>query len=472
MNVDELVRDLRHRRDDSARVEAKSATGGFPDNVATTLSAFANTPGGGDIVFGLAESRGFAAVGVYDAGLCQKAVTNLARHGVVPALAITTEAVDWEGATLVLVHVPEAERTLKPVRVRKSGLAYLRQYDGDYPISEQEEQAFIANRGQPVNDEQPVPRATPDDLEMTAVTQYLAERRLVSPRLARMTDDEVLLRTGVIADGHPTLAGLLALGTYPQQFFANLGIQASFVPSQAGPGLRVADSASFTGPIPVMLEEAVSWVYTTTGRAITADQATGAVTNQPTYPLVAVRELVANALIHRDLGPWALNQPVTLRITPTELMIANPGGLFGLRVESLGLTPSHLRNGRLAEMCQYVTTRDQARVVERLGSGIPAVRESLRTAGRPDPRFLDQGVRFVATLKAAPSPGPVKVLGDPQAAVLSALADGPRTAREIRVGTGLTARQVAYALKQLVNHGNAASYPLDGRTNTYSLGRG
>jgi ATP-dependent DNA helicase RecG len=377
--------------------------------------------------------------------------------------------VTWEGANLVLVHVPETDRTRKPVRVRKSGLAYLRQYDGDYPMSEQEEQALIADRGQPAFDEVPVARASADDLDPMAVTAYIAERRLVSPTLARMSEEEVLHRTGVMADGHPSLAGLLALGRYPQQFFANLGIQASFVPSQAsGLGLRVVDSASFTGPIPVMLEEAVAWVYTMTPRAIVADRATGTVTNQPAYPLVAIRALVANALIHRDLGPWALNQPITLRITPTELTIVNPGGLFGLRVESLGLTPSHLRNGRLAEMCQYVTTRDRGRVVERLGTGIPAVRESLRAAGLPPPRFLDQGVRFVATLLTG-SGSALGSVSDSQSAVRLALSVGARTTRELRAHTGLTARQVAYALARLIERGEVVTTARDGRSRAYSL---
>jgi len=470
MDVNEMIHQLRAAGGDNAQIEAKSAAGGFPDSVIETLSAFANTPGGGDIVFGVDESQGCAVTGVYDPQLCQQAVVNAGRHGVVPPIKITTETQAIEGSTVVIAHVPEADRSLKPVKVRKSGLAYLRQYDGDYPLSEQEEQAFIADRGQPTFDEEPVLNADFDDLDPDAVTRYVNERQLVSPTLATMSGEEVLVRTGVVSKGHPTLAGLLALGVYPQQFFANLGIQASLLPPGGSRAtVRAFDSASITGAIPTMLEQASSWIYRMAGRAIIGDETTGAVSNKPTYPLIAVRELLANALIHRDLGSYALNQPITVQIKSDQLLISNPGGLFGLRLDSLGHTPSYLRNGRLAEICQYVTTRDSNRVIERLGTGIPAVRESLATAGMRPPIFIDQGVRFVAILQAGPAPQPDQQLTS-LAQVRATLADkGPLTTRQLRTATGLTSRQITHALRQLADMGQIIASPLDGRSNLYAL---
>jgi ATP-dependent DNA helicase RecG len=65
-----LVLGLRLEGSDTTEVEVKRAAGGFPDSVLPTLSAFANTPGGGTIIFGLDEGTGFAAVGVYDPAAC------------------------------------------------------------------------------------------------------------------------------------------------------------------------------------------------------------------------------------------------------------------------------------------------------------------------------------------------------------------------------------------------------------------
>lgn len=77
-----LVADLRHEGGDTAEVEAKWAAGGFPNSALPTMSAFANTPGGGTIVFGLDESAGFTAVGVYDATACKAMLAAKARESV------------------------------------------------------------------------------------------------------------------------------------------------------------------------------------------------------------------------------------------------------------------------------------------------------------------------------------------------------------------------------------------------------
>ncbi|MDR3359220.1 MAG: hypothetical protein LBO20_00880, partial [Bifidobacteriaceae bacterium] len=63
------------------------------------------------------------------------------------------------------------------------------------------------------------------------------------------------------------------------------------------------------------------------GFAITGAPATGSVRDQAAYPPIVIRELAANALIHRDLSAAALNQPVRLRLSQGEgLLFASPRG--------------------------------------------------------------------------------------------------------------------------------------------------
>src|SRR2546423_7477861 len=67
----------------------------------------------------------------------------------------------------------------------------------------------------------------------------------------------------------PTLAALLALGLYPQQFFPQLnatfivyaGLSAEDVPRE---GPRFLDNRTFEGPIPYIVEEAVAAVLRNT----------------------------------------------------------------------------------------------------------------------------------------------------------------------------------------------------------------
>jgi len=53
--------------------------------------------------------------------------------------SIESEVVSAEGKDLVVVNVPEVMREMKPVRVIKTGQAYIRMYDGDYPLSQMED---------------------------------------------------------------------------------------------------------------------------------------------------------------------------------------------------------------------------------------------------------------------------------------------------------------------------------------------
>jgi ATP-dependent DNA helicase RecG len=482
MSIAEVVATLRRQGSDTAACEAKRAQGGFPENVAETLSAFSNTPGGGDLVFGLDEGRGFAAVGVYDVSACQQAVASVGRDALRPPIVTTSEMVPFEGHDLVVVHVPEVDPQLKPVRVKRTNRAYLRQYDGDYPMSEFEEYAFEAQRGQPTFDEEPVAKATVADLDRLAVADYLARRREGSRALAGMDDAEALWRTGVVdEDGRPSLAGLLALGVYPQQYFPNSAIQASLVPGpQVDPAVRVLDSALFAGSIPVMLEDVLAWVQRVTAQAI-GEGPNGTVVDLPQYPPVVVRELIANALIHRDLGPHARSTPITVRVEPDQLVVSNPGGLLGLRVQSLGHTPSHQRNARLTELLQFVKTPGGGRVVERLGTGIPIVMKTLAREGMAPAQFQDLGIRFTVRVAGRGLGQVARPSGQPrspssssdgvnrnQAAILSALVGRSGTARDIASATGLTIRQVRLALAALDREGRIRRRPVNGRTMEYA----
>lgn len=81
-------------------------------------------------------------------------------------------------------------------------------------------------------------------------------------RLAKLTDDaELLVRSGVTAsDGTPKIAGLIALGTYPQQFLPHYKIRAAVLPDGTDPFIRALDETTLTGPTAAMLEDASAFV--------------------------------------------------------------------------------------------------------------------------------------------------------------------------------------------------------------------
>ena len=62
-----LVADVQRQQMELDSVEVKAARRGTPKRLYQALSAFANRPGGGVILFGLNEETDFSLVGVGDA---------------------------------------------------------------------------------------------------------------------------------------------------------------------------------------------------------------------------------------------------------------------------------------------------------------------------------------------------------------------------------------------------------------------
>ena len=58
-DLTDLIGELRAAGGDTASVEVKSAAGGLPLSITSTLSALSNLPGGGLVILGVDERAGF-----------------------------------------------------------------------------------------------------------------------------------------------------------------------------------------------------------------------------------------------------------------------------------------------------------------------------------------------------------------------------------------------------------------------------
>lgn len=256
-----------------------------------------------------------------------------------------------------------------------TGKAYIRAWDGDYEITDLEERAFLVQREQPHFDQAPVGGATRADLDAELVAPWSSTvKELDRQGLGRFDGDDLLVRGGVTkADGTPTVAGILALGAHPQQFFPRYVVNLAAQSGGAGGSTRARNPATLSGPIPVMLDSAMEWAYRTFDTFVVERQ-DGSVHDRSEYPLEAFRELIGNALVHRDLASWSEGQAIEVRLLEDRLVVTNPGGLYGINVDRLGQPgTTSARNARLLEICKYCRAADGARVVETLATGIPRI---------------------------------------------------------------------------------------------------
>lgn len=281
--------------------------------------------------------------------------------------------------------------------------SFIRVGDGDRRLTPYEVQLMLANRGQPREDERPVPGTSIEHLDGALVDTFLNRLRTRRPRaFAGLDTSAALHRAKVLVNEQLSLAGLLALGAYPQEFFPQLMLTLVRYPTIEGPdphsGARFIDNVAAEGPIPVMVDETLIALRRNMSRRSTVRGPGRA--DSWEYPESALREAVVNALVHRDYSPLSHGAQVQVEMYPDRLVVRNPGGLYGVaREEDLGEEGiSSARNATLLKLLEDVPLPGSERpVCENRGSGIPTMIAALRQAKLSPPRFTDHIASFTAT---------------------------------------------------------------------------
>ncbi len=101
------------------------------------------------------------------------------------------------------------------------------------------------------------------------------------------------------------------------------------------------------------------------------------------YPLRAIREIIVNAVAHRD---YSSKSPVYIRIFEDRLEVENPGNLLELSIDDLKKPHrSVLRNPKIAEVLYYIG------FIEKWGTGTLVVIKSCLENGNDEPIFESNG---------------------------------------------------------------------------------
>lgn len=194
---------------------------------------------------------------------------------------------------------------------------------------------------------------------------------------------------------HPTLAGLLALGRYPQQFYPRLNVTIAVFPGTSrsevfSGGGHLVTAETITGPIPVVIDDAVESLMSWTAGPTTEFSQNEQV---PDYPRPVLREAIANALMHRDYSSKVQGTQVRVDVFTNRIEITNPGGLFGTVTHStLGnpIMPS-TRNQFLVAILEATPYPDGGYVIENGGSGYQQIEATLRREGM-EPADIDHTI--------------------------------------------------------------------------------
>ena len=383
-----IIRKVQKRQSEFQTVELKAAEFDFPKRIYDTLSSFSNQDEGGMIIFGIAEKEDYQVVGVYDLENAQKKAMEACEQ-MEPAVRALFTSTEIDGKMVLAAEIPPVEYWLRPVFYKGAGRlkgSYVRVGDGDKPMNEYEVYSYEAFRRRIREDMRPVTEGQLRFFDRERLEIYLDAVKKERPNLSRLAENDILELMGVTAQGIPTLAGVLAFSIYPQTHFPQLCITAVSLPgSKMGEtddeGARFLDNRRITGAIPDMLEAAVDFVRKNM-RTKTIIDKNGKRIDKDEYPLIAVREALLNALLHRDYSLLTENTPIALEMYRDRLEIISKGGLYGGgSVEQLGTGRPETRNSALINILELM------KVAENRYSGIPTIRKSFQEAGLPAPEF-------------------------------------------------------------------------------------
>ena len=435
----------------------KSAHRGCPEKLYDTISAFSNQNSGGTFVFGLDEKTGFAKVGVYDAQDLQKKVMEYCEQ-MTPIVRPVFTVCDEDAMVFVSAEIPPidiAERPcFKTAKGRMQG-SYVRVGDADKPMTEYEVYSYEAFRKKYRDDIRVIEDASFSSLDTEKVNAYLVQKRSERPNLALLPIEQQYELTGITRNGGITLMAIVLFGVYPQAYLPQLSVIATNVPGREmgaldADGNRFSDSKRIEGTLPDMLEGALAFVRTNMRTATKIDPATGERLDLPQYPIVAVREAILNALVHRDYSFHTEGMPIQLTMYTDRMEIVNPGGLYGrLTVDQLGQAQPDTRNPSL------VTAMETLGKTENRYSGIPTIRYAMKKHGLPEPVFSNVRGTFRVVLynsKTEELQAPAANIAKPIVEDKKGLLDfcrTPRTRAEIVEYLGFSSAQ--YALRRYLN---------------------
>jgi ATP-dependent DNA helicase RecG len=300
-----------------------------------------------------------------------------------PALSVRVEMVLLEQKLVLAIEVPAVRQTVGT----SEGVFLRRAIGGDgrpacVPMDSFAMQSLQADRGLLDPSTQVVAAAQwgdLDPLEFERLRRSVRERRGRSDEsLLDLSDLELAKALGVVeANGTVRCVRLAALLLFGKEDAIRRFVPSHEVAFQVLRGLDVEVNDFFRWPLLRVMEELEARI-----RARNREQElmVGLLrVGVPDYPERALREALANALIHRDYQRLGA---VHFQWHADRIEISNPGGFpEGVRLDNLLVTAPRPRNPLLADAFK------RAGIVERTARGIDTIfYEQLRN-GRPTPSY-------------------------------------------------------------------------------------
>jgi len=350
------------------------------ERLAQHICAFANLQGGGLFVFGINNDGSMFSITKEDADKTIVLLGNIAKNNLNVSIEIEHSIISFEDKSLLFVYVPEQQQ--KPVHLRGADIynSYSRSAGQTVKMNKKQvEFLMFQSRGLSYEELPALENLSEKEVLKKLSIQKFFE--LLEKNVPKSTDAifDSLMKYDLIksSKGKWTITNLGAiLFADDMTDFADLKSRSIIVRQYVGTNNRELEkeqvgrygyAAGFEGLIEYILN-----------RLPKTEVIEGIRKDIPIYPKVAIREFVANALIHQDFAITGM--PITIELFSNRLSITNPGAPLN-DVNRLIDLPPRSRNEMLAQSMLLLG------ICERRGSGVDRAIAAIEERRLPPVKF-------------------------------------------------------------------------------------
>lgn len=399
--VKQLITEAIEQNSETKLVEFKDGRGGLPRDVWKTVSAFGHKPGGGIIAFGVAEEEkgDFVLVGNSNISILQEKFSDLVSNEMSHTLRPDYYILEINSFDILAVYVPECPTQFKPYYYSPVGIpngAYIRDGNTDRKITNEEMRKFIENARKHKFDMQRAEGTKVEDISKEKIFNLLIETGKRTKRNISLEDINLKLmkNLGIVNEFEekiaPTIAGFLIFAKDTPQdkrVFSRYLIRCVRY-NGSNQATDIIDSRDIGGALDEQIDETQKFILRNIKKS-SRIEGTKRV-DQYEYPPKAIREIVANAVIHRD---YKITETYTqVNIFEDRIEVFNPGCL------PPGVTVDNIKDAQVSRNEIIAARLKDLDYLEEYGRGIDIVFNKMRDRDLLDPIFKNSSNSFKVIL--------------------------------------------------------------------------
>ena len=386
--------------------QGRDGRGELPHSFWESYSGMSNSEGG-KIILGIRETAGnFEVCGLREPSRIRKEIWDGLRNKELASACILAEAdvqiLQLRGQDVILVRVPRAKRQDRPVFIGRDLFSgtFKRNFEGDYRCESTAVKRMLAEAQEDSRDARILPRFTLEDLETGTLERF---RKALTTggedhQWAHLDVREILRLVGGwrrdrdSGEEGPTLAGLLAFGTY-RSIAEEVPTYAVDYQERRAPGTpadtikRIFSDGSWSSNLFDFYLHVLPEISSGQGVA-------GAGVAEPRAPgdhvKGALREALVNSLIHADFSGRI---GILITKQPGFYSFRNPGGLRIPLADALAGGVSDCRNRNLQKIFRSVGAAEQ------MGSGVIKILRAWNEQGWRTPLLRERDEPEMTTLQ-------------------------------------------------------------------------